>query len=106
MNGRGSTPRTKLTGKRRVVHDKITNSSSQGVNHSITNKNGAKFKNLRIRRGVKKDKLVQTRLDLSMVFGGGGNISLSQGNGGRRSGKRKAVEGDNGVNESSKKFKS
>ena len=91
-----------------MVHDtksdKITNSSSQGVNHSI--RNGAKFKNLRNRRGVKKDKLVQTRLDLSMVFGGGGNFSLSQGNGERRSGKRKAVEGEIGVNESSKKFKS
>ena len=41
-----------------------------------------------------------------MVFGGGGNFFLSQSNWERRSGKRKAVEGDNGVNESSKKFKS
>ena len=91
-----------------MVHDtksdKITNSSRQGVNHSI--RNGAKFKNLRIRRGVKKDKLVQTRLDLSMVFGGGGNFSLSQGNRERRSGKRKAGEEDNGDDLRSKKFKS
>ena len=90
-----------------MVHDtsdKITYSSSRGVNHG--SRNGSKFKNLRIRRGVKKDKLVQTRLDLSMVLGGGGNFSLSQGNGERRSGKRKAGEGDNVDDLRSKKFKS
>ena len=81
--------------------NKITFSSSQGVNNSI--RNGAKFKNLRNRRGIKKDKLVQTRLDLSMVLGGDSNFYLSQGNGESSSGKRKAGEGDN---ESSKKFKS
>ena len=66
-------------------------------------RNGAKFKNLRNRRGIKKDKLVQTRLDLSMVLGGDSNFYLSQCNGESSSGKRKAGERDN---ESSKKFKS
>ena len=105
INRRGSTPRTKLTGKRRGVYEtksnKITYSSSQGVNHSM--RNGAKFKNLRNRRGIKKDKLVQTRLDLSMVLGGDSNFYLSQCNGESSSGNRKAGERDN---ESSKKFKS
>ena len=102
MSGWGSTPRTILTGKRRVVkNNKLKYSSSQGVNPGIVN--GSKFKNLRVRRGIKRDKLLQTRLDLSMVIGGDKQFSLSQGNGGNRSGKRKAGEMDY---ESSKKFKS
>ena len=94
MGSRGSMPRTTLTGKRRVVVDtrnndndkKIKYSSSQGVNLGI--KNVSKFKNLRNRRGVKRDKLLQTRLDLSMVFSGDSNSPLSQGH--DKSGKRKA----------------
>ena len=99
MGSRGSTPRTTLTGKRRVVVDtrnndndkKIKYSSSQGVNPGI--RNGSKFKNLRNRRGVKRDKLLQTRLDLSMVFSGDSNSPLSQGR--DKSGKRKASLEDN-----------
>ena len=105
MDRRGSTPRTTLTGKRRVVvetsnnNKKIKYSSSQGVNPGIMT--GSRFKNLRNRRGVKRDKLIQTRLDLGMVFSGDGNSPLSQG--GSKSGKRKASVEDN---KRSMKFKS
>ena len=62
---------------------------------------GSRFKNLTNRRGVKRDKLIQKRLDLGMVFSGDGNSPLSQG--GYKSGKRKASVEDN---ERSMKFKS
>ena len=52
-----------------VVEDnKLRYSSTQGVNPGIVN--SAKFKNLRNRRGIKRYKMVQTRLDFSMVIGG------------------------------------